>query len=92
MFKLKLLSGAAIVLGLAGASLATAGTAHAAILGISLDFGNVAFGYQDGYWDRAHRWHHWRHDEMRRYRLVSGNHYNDWRHDRDRDHGWHDRS
>jgi hypothetical protein len=89
----KVLNGAIIALALTGAALATAGTASAERVGVSLNFGNVAFGYQDGYWDRGHRWHHWRDaDEVRRYRLVTTNHYYGWRHDRDRDHGWHDRS
>ncbi len=88
----KILTGAIIALGLAGASFATTGTASAAGVGISLDFGNVAFGYQDGYWDRGHRWHHWRQGEMARYQAVNANHYYAWRHDRDPDHGWHDRT
>jgi len=86
----KVLTGAIIALGLAGAALATTGTASAERVGVSLNFGNVAFGYQDGYWDRGHRWHHWRRGEMARYQLVSANHYYGWRHDRDADRGWHD--
>ena len=86
----KILNGALIALALTSTALATQSTASAARVGIALDFGNVAFGYQDGYWDRGHRWHRWHHGEMARYQLVSANHYYGWRHDRDADHGWHD--
>ena len=56
---------------------------------ISVDFGNVAFGYRDGYWDNAHTWHQWGDDRHREsYRNYRGNHYNDWNHDRDGDDGW----
>jgi len=58
-------------------------------LGLSVNVGDVAFGYQDGYWDRGHQWHAWRNDrEMREYRNAPGNQYSDWRHDRDGDQGW----
>jgi hypothetical protein len=58
--------------------------------GLTLAVGDVAFGYQDGYWDHAHQWHQWRNDqEMRDYRSAPGNHYNDFRHDRDGGDGWH---
>jgi hypothetical protein len=26
---------------------------------VTLDFGTVAYGYNDGYWDNGHRWHAW---------------------------------
>ena len=58
---------------------------------VVVDFGNVAFGYQDGYWDRGHHWHHWRHHrDWERYREEQREHAYEWRHDRDHDHGWHD--
>lgn len=58
--------------------------------GLAINVGDVAFGYQDGYWDRGHQWHQWRNDqEMRDYRNAHGNQYNDYRHDRDHDQGWH---
>jgi hypothetical protein len=86
----KALTGAIIVLGLTGAAVVTAPPASAAFLRISLNLGDVAFGYQEGYWDRNHRWHNWRNErEAARYRASSGNHYNDWKHDRDPDKGWH---
>jgi len=100
----KTLKGAAIALGLAGATLAMTGTASAQGVGIGLHvggvgigigvgdhYGNVAYGYQDGYWDHGHNWHRWQNDdEMNHYRAMQGNHYNDWHHDRDHDMGWHD--
>jgi len=57
----------------------------------SFDTGNVAFAYDDGYWDTAHHWHRWHNvREARAYRERFADHYNHWRHDRDRDHGWHE--
>lgn len=84
----KALSGAILALGFAGASMAVTSPASAGI-GISFDVGNVAFGYQDGYWDQNHHWHHWRNrHEARMYRNSAGNHYSNYRHDRDHDNGW----
>ena len=56
---------------------------------IAIDFGSVAYGYRDGYWDNDHQWHNWRNDsDYRTYRDKYGNTYHDWNHDRDPDHGW----
>jgi len=93
------LKGTAIALLLAGTALATAGAADAAQYNngnryhsspaISIGFGNVAFGFNDGYWDNNHRWHHWRNRrEHRDYRSRYGDNYHDWKHNRDSDHGW----
>jgi hypothetical protein len=83
---------AAVALTLTGAVLATAGPASARYHSdpiISIGFGNIAFGYRDGYWDNDHRWHHWRHShDYRNYRDHQGSNYHDWNHDRDADHGW----
>jgi hypothetical protein len=58
-------------------------------VGVSFDIGNIAFGYQDGYWDRGRHWHNWQNqDEVRYYRNSSGNQYHDWNHARDSDNGW----
>ena len=85
----KALTGAIVTLGLAGTVLAVSGPANADSARIRVDYSNVAFGYQDGYWDRDHRWHHWRnHREMRDYRNAPGNQYSDYRHDRDDNNGW----
>jgi len=57
---------------------------------LSISFGDIAFGYSDGYWDNGHRWHAWRNaDEARLYRTHSGSNYHAWHHDRDRGNmGW----
>jgi len=87
----KVFKGAILTLGLIGATLSTAETASAGSVGISLNLGNVAFAYQDGYWDQGHHWHHWRNrHEAREYRARKHNEYHDWNHDRDHDRGWHD--
>jgi len=89
----RVLKGAVVALGLtglvAGASLTTATTASARAV-VAFDFGTVAFGYHDGYWDRDHHWHHWRHrHDADFYRNSPNNQYHDWGHNRDHDHGWH---
>ena len=56
-------------------------------VGVSLDFGNVAIGYQDGYYDGHHRWHHWQHpNDYRDYGRAHPEHYRDYGHDRDEHH------
>ena len=58
---------------------------------IEIDFGAIAFGYSDGYWDHDHHWHRWHHhSDWERYREERREHAYEWRHDRDRDHGWHE--
>jgi len=51
--------------------------------------GGIAFGYRDGYWDRAHAWHRW---ENRRaaaaWRAENREHYYAYAHTRDREQGW----
>jgi len=60
-----------------------------AAIGVSVGFGEIGFGYSDGYWDNAHRWHRWSNDgERQSYRNYQGNRYYDWNHDRDGDDGW----
>lgn len=84
----KVLIGAIVALGLAGATLATASTASAANVGISFNLGGVAIGYQDGYYDHSHHWHHWRNqNDARSYRTAPGHQYYDRRHDNDTNHG-----
>jgi len=97
----KALHGGLFALGLAGAALSMTTFADAQGVGVGVNVGgigvgvdvggpvNVAFGYQDGYWDNDHQWHRWRNDrEMQNYRNSRDNHYNDYRHDRDSDGGW----
>jgi hypothetical protein len=93
----KALNGAIAVIGLAGAALTFAVPAsaddvgiHIGDVGIGLNVGDVASGYQNGYRDQKHHWHQWRNDqEMRDYRNAHGSQYDDYRHDRDPDQGWH---
>ncbi len=55
-------------------------------VGISLNFGDVAIGYRDGYWDSHHRWHRWAHaDDWRQYQRAHPEHYHDYTHDHDHD-------
>jgi hypothetical protein len=50
-------------------------------IGVSLDFGDVAIGYHDGYYDSAHHWHHWRHpNDWQAYGRAHPEHYHDWGH------------
>ncbi|HEY0283699.1 MAG TPA: hypothetical protein VGC27_13885 [Rhizomicrobium sp.] len=97
------LKGAAIALALAGATFATAGTSNAAGVSfgitdngrhnsstaMSFNFGEVAFAYQDGYWDNNRRWHKWRnrrdHDN---YRKQYSNKYRNGNHTRYSGQGW----
>lgn len=74
---------------LGGASLATA-PAQAADVTVTVGQAPVvAFGYNDGYWDREHRWHAWRNrEEMARWREANREHFYDRRHDREHDMGW----
>jgi hypothetical protein len=76
---------AAAVIAIAGATLAMSGTANAAV-GVSFDFGNVALGYSDGYYDNGHRWHRWAHrGDGDHYRSMHADNYHEWRHN-DRHH------
>src|SRR5262245_43477264 len=61
---------ASVIVGVATLfSMGTAPSAHADEFAFSLNTGDVAFAYSDGYWDRDHRWHNWRNArEHREYR------------------------
>jgi len=98
-----LLKGAAIALALAGTMLVAAGTSNAAGIsfttndrgrdhgstGISISFGDVAYGYQDGYWDNGHRWHKWRNSrDQQNYRNQHGGNYRNGNHSRYSGQGW----
>jgi len=84
---------------LAGAALAFTATAASAdnfdhrgdrdhtVVGI--DLGGIAFGFNDGYWDNGHHWHHWRNNsERRHYRSHNSGNWHAWNHDRDSNQGW----
>ena len=58
---------------------------------VVFDLGSVAFAYNDGYWDRDHRWHRWEHrHDWERYRREYREHAYNHRHSHYHDHGWHD--
>ncbi len=67
--------------GMMGAAPLSAQPAH-----FSFRIGDVAMGYSDGYYDRDHRWHRWRHEREREwYRVHYRTSYRGMRHDRDHD-------
>ena len=76
---------------LSTASLAATAPVSAQPTSFSFRIGDVALGYSDGYYDRYHRWHHWRNArEHNWYRAnyadnYRGYHHRGWRRDRDRD-------
>ena len=86
----RILSAAVLAVGLAGATLATAGVASAAGgASVTLNLGDIAFGYNDGYWDHGHQWHAWNNkNDMQSYRTAQNNQYHDWKHTRDPNQGW----
>lgn len=67
------------------ATMMTTTTAPAAGITFGFNTGNVAFGYNDGYWDYHHRWHHWHNwrdrDMYRRYHAAE---FRAWDHERNR--------
>ncbi len=82
----------AIALALTGAALTGANTARADNVAVSLNLGDVAIGFSDGYWDHEHHWHHWRSSRYRHaYEHAEGAEYHATRHTRLADNGWHDR-
>jgi hypothetical protein len=78
---------AALVSGIVGLSGFAVALPAIAQVGISVDFGDVALGYQDGYWDSHHHWHHWAHpNDYKAYSHAHPEHYRDMRHDEDHGH------
>jgi hypothetical protein len=76
---------------LAGGSLVTGTPAKAADVTVAVGPGApaIAFGYNDGYWDREHAWHQWRdRDEAARWREANREHFYERKHDAERDMGW----
>ena len=87
------LMGAAVIGGslLAGMPALVGAPAQAADVTVGVGPGGIAFGYQDGYWDRSHNWHAWRDArEHERWREANRDHYYAWHHERDGDKGWRD--
>jgi hypothetical protein len=78
---------ALVTLAFAGAPLMSSHPASAQVA-VVVPGGNIAFGYNDGYWDRSHSWHTWNTPaEATQYRTENQSHYYDYKHDRDGD-GW----
>ncbi|HEY2068148.1 MAG TPA: hypothetical protein VGG48_01225 [Rhizomicrobium sp.] len=85
---MKTIKAALVASALALSAVSVAAPASAAV-GVSIDFGNVAVGYNDGYWDNDHHWHRWAHrEDLAAYRAAHAEHYHDMRHDKARNHGW----
>jgi hypothetical protein len=79
------------VLAMVGGLMVATAPSRADDFAFSFNTGDVAFAYTDGYWDNNHVWHRWHNQrEMREYRTRYHDHWHAWRHNRDRDHGWHD--
>lgn len=80
---------ALLTLALAGGALAVGPPAMADNVAISVGpGGGVAFGYRDGYWDRARAWHPWRDArESAAWRAANRAHYYNYAHTRRGD-GW----
>ncbi len=84
------MKGALVALVMAGASIAATPPASAANVTVSVDPGNIAFGYSDGYWDRGHQWHRWaKPADARAYRSANKEHYVAHRHTAEKDGGYH---
>jgi hypothetical protein len=56
--------------------------------GVSIDFGNVAIGYRDGYYDRDHKYHRWQHSDAQAYQAKYHENYRDMTHGRDHNKPW----
>lgn len=92
------LRAAIVAAGLVGMTFSTGGIASAATPGttnsmgapgVTLNPGEVALGYSDGYWDHSHAWHAWRNqDDMQSYKSAQNTQFHDWKHSRDPDQGW----
>lgn len=73
---------------LAGSALVTAKAADVTVA-VGPGAPAIAFGYNDGYWDRTHNWHQWRdREEAAKWRETNREHYYDRKHDAEKDMGW----
>jgi hypothetical protein len=55
---------------------------------VSIDFGNIAVGYRDGYQDNHHQWHRWNHrSDSVAYRSHYQQNYRDMNFRDDHNHG-----
>jgi hypothetical protein len=79
---------AALIAGVMGATALTATPPALAQVGVSVDFGDVAIGYQDGYYDSHHSWHNWAHpNDYQAYGRAHPENYRDMKHTDDPKHG-----
>jgi hypothetical protein len=80
---------ALVALALTGGMLAAGMPARAQNVSVGVNLGGIAFGFNDGYWDRDHHWHRWHNaQEAAAWRAQNHDHYYAWRHDRDEGQGW----
>lgn len=80
-----------VMAALVAVALAAPAFTPAARADVSVTFnpGVVAYGYQDGYWDRDHAWHTWSNDRDRDdWRGKYAEHYYDRAHTAAPDNGW----
>jgi hypothetical protein len=71
---------------LCGAAAMGSVPASAQPAGFSFRIGDIGVAYDDGYYDRSHRWHGWRHQRERDWYRANYSHaYRGYRHDRDGD-------
>ena len=80
-----ILKAAAAVAAICSASLLVSAPASAySDVSVSVNSGDVAFAYRDGWYDHDRRWHRWHDDdEWSYYRRNHWHNYHDWDHDRD---------
>jgi len=82
---------AALVAALLAAGALTPLTSVHAAVSVHFDAGNVAFGYSDGYWDRAKQWHRWPSSAARNdWRAHNRAHYYSRTHTHTNGWGWRD--
>ncbi|HEY0301329.1 MAG TPA: hypothetical protein VGC36_08365 [Rhizomicrobium sp.] len=55
---------------------------------VLLGIANIAFGYDDGYWDNNRRWHRWENTRARDNYRTHGRNYSRGDHTRARNNGW----
>jgi hypothetical protein len=85
------LQAALIAATLSAGALAPMVAARAADVSVQFDAGNVAFGFTDGYWDRAHAWHPWPSPAVRTdWRAHNKGHYYAHGHTHYKSAGWRD--
>jgi hypothetical protein len=91
MSMLRTTTKAALVAALLAAGALTApAPSHAATV-VHFDAGSVAFGYSDGYWDRAKQWHRWPSARARsEWRERNREHYYSRAHTHTNGWGWRD--